>query len=148
MPPQRRQARSDHILANASSGDLSPLYLEVLGSLGWPVSVSAHPGWTGDVATSWRPADTSPQSTEAAPGPARYNGDTALLYWADVCGELAILVPSTSGQTADLRPSSAQGAAFLMSGLQARATELEVESWRAAFGPVHGCCPVSRRVDR
>ena len=109
------QTRSDHILANSSSGDLSPLYLEVLGSLGWPVSVSAHPGWTGDVTTSWRPAETSDQ-TEAAPGPARYSGEKALLYWADVCGELAILVPSTSTQLGEVRPSSAQGAAFLMSG--------------------------------
>merc|ERR1719336_816142 len=77
------QAKSDHILANSSSSDLSPLYLEVLGSLGWPVSVSAHPGWTGDPATSWRLAEPA-EETEVGPGPARYSGEKALLYWADV----------------------------------------------------------------
>ena len=107
------QARSDHILANSSSSDLSPLYLEVLGSLGWPVSVSAPPGWTGDPATSWRLAEPA-EETEVGPGPARYSGEKALLYWADVSGELAILVPSS--QQGEARPSSAQGAAFLMSG--------------------------------
>ena len=107
------QAKSDHILANSSSSDLSPLYLEVLGSLGWPVSVSAHPGWTGDPATSWRLAEPA-EETEVGPGPARYSGEKALLYWADVSGELAILVPSS--QQGEARPSSAQGAAFLMSG--------------------------------
>ena len=109
------QAKSDHILANSSSSDLSPLYLEVLGSLGWPVSVSAHPGWTGDPSTSWRLAEPS-EEIEVAPGPARYSGEKALLYWADVSGELAILVPSTATQQGEARPSSAQGAAFLMSG--------------------------------
>ena len=110
------QTRASHILANSSSGDLSPLYLELLGSLGWPVSVSAHPGWTGDAATSWCPAE-EPQAdhSEPAPGPARYSGDQALLYWADVAGELAVIVPSQS-QPGQVRPSSAQGAAFLMSG--------------------------------
>ena len=107
------QAKSDHILANSSSSDLSPLYLEVLGSLGWPVSVSAPPGWTGDPATSWRLAEPA-EETEVGPGPARYSGEKALLYWADVSGELAILVPSS--QQGEARPSSAQGAAFLMSG--------------------------------
>ena len=130
------QNRASNILANSSSGDLSPLYLELLGSLGWPVSVSAHPGWTGEAATSWRPAGPAgetPGLSEAAPGPARYSGEQALLYWADVCGELAILVPSTS-QPGELRPSSAQGAAFLMSGPDSGGYE-EAAAARSAAPP-------------
>merc|ERR1719410_370587 len=109
------QTRAEQIVANARCQDLSSLYIEMLSSLGWPVGVAAHPGWTGDIRTSWRvthgdPGDHGDQET----GPAKFSGDQSLLYWADVTGELAILVPASTASTTT-RPSSAQGAAFLHS---------------------------------
>ena len=103
------QSRASDIVTNARSADLSPLYSEMLTSLGWPVSRACHAGWTG----------SGPRGQpEALSGPGRYNGDSELLYWADVMGELAILVPTSTPDTADsslaARPSSAQGAAFLV----------------------------------
>merc|ERR1719483_418847 len=110
------QPGSEQIVANSLLGNLPALYLEMLASLGWPVTVSSHPGWTGQLATSWKVSDinTEPSETTTQPGPARFNGDTSVLYWADVASELAVLVPSRlSGSEIDSRPSSAQGAAFL-----------------------------------
>ncbi|KAL0191808.1 hypothetical protein M9458_014506, partial [Cirrhinus mrigala] len=36
-----------------SSANVQPHFLELLLSLGWPVEVGQHPGWTGSVFTSW-----------------------------------------------------------------------------------------------
>ena len=103
------QSRASDIVGNARSADLSPLYTEMLTSLGWPVSRAGHAGWTGS-------GTTARGHSESVSGPGKFNGDTHLLYWADVTGELAILIPTSTPDTADTaqRPSSAQGAAFLV----------------------------------
>ena len=103
------QSRASDIVGNARSADLSPLYTEMLTSLGWPVSRAGHAGWTGS-------GTTARGHSEPVSGPGKFNGDTHLLYWADVTGELAILIPTSTPDTADTaqRPSSAQGAAFLV----------------------------------
>ena len=97
------QSKADHIVANANYQDLNPLYLEMLTALGWPVTVSSHRGWTGDMTTSWRVSseEQGDQSVRSGNGqcPAMFNGDTQLLYWSDVQGELAILVPSSTAET-------------------------------------------------
>lgn len=36
-----------------SCANVQPHFLELLLSLGWPVEVGQHPGWTGSVYTSW-----------------------------------------------------------------------------------------------
>lgn len=36
-----------------SSASVQPHFLEFLLSLGWPVDVGRHPGWTGHLDTSW-----------------------------------------------------------------------------------------------
>lgn len=42
------------ILRNVeSSSSVQPHFLEFLLSLGWPVDVGRHPGWTGHLDTSW-----------------------------------------------------------------------------------------------
>jgi len=111
------QNKAEHIVNNAQYGDLTPLYLELLASLGWPVQVATHPGWTGDVNTSWKVTEAE-QVEQRDPGPARFNGEHSILYWADVASELAIVVPSQlhghAHHDAVSRPSSAQGAAFLV----------------------------------
>lgn len=44
----------DQILRNVeSSASVQPHFLEFLLSLGWPVDVGRHPGWTGHLDTSW-----------------------------------------------------------------------------------------------
>lgn len=77
---------------------MSTNFLEFLNSLGWPVSVSAHAGWTGHVSTSWRvtPQLNVPQPAHSDHGGALYNGDTHVLYWADVSSEIAFVVPTQS----------------------------------------------------
>lgn len=89
---------------------VSTNFLEFLASLGWPVSISSHAGWTGHVQTSWRKISTTPTSTsqpetDAEHGGALYNGNTHVLYWADVSSEVAFVVP-TSSIKAVYEPSS------------------------------------------
>lgn len=36
-----------------SSSSVQPHFLEFLLSLGWPVDLGRHPGWTGHLDTSW-----------------------------------------------------------------------------------------------
>lgn len=44
----------EQILKNVESSTSVQLhFLEFLLSLGWPVDVGRHPGWTGHIDTSW-----------------------------------------------------------------------------------------------
>ena len=46
------------------------MFNEFLLSLGWPVDVDSHAGWTGNVQTSWRinsASDKNDQSEELPP---------------------------------------------------------------------------------
>ncbi|CAL7934379.1 unnamed protein product [Xylocopa violacea] len=93
------QKTSTEILSNVlHESNVSSNFLEFLNSLGWPVSVSAHAGWTGHVSTSWRvtPQLNVPQPAHSDHGGALYNGDTHVLYWADVSSEVAFIVPTQS----------------------------------------------------
>ena len=38
------QSKADHMVENTSNCDLTPLYLELLAALAWPVQVASHPG--------------------------------------------------------------------------------------------------------
>jgi hypothetical protein len=76
-----------------------PYFVELLSSLGWPVNVWRHAGWTGHVSTSWRVQDAPSEPPEWADGPdghggAAFNGNHFVLYWADATAELAFVVPS------------------------------------------------------
>ncbi|KAK9303956.1 hypothetical protein QLX08_004534 [Tetragonisca angustula] len=91
------QKTSTEILSNVlHESNVSSNFLEFLNSLGWPVSVSAHAGWTGHISTSWRvtPQLNVPQPAHSDHGGALYNGDTHVLYWADVSSEIAFIVPT------------------------------------------------------
>ncbi|KAL6447256.1 hypothetical protein ACFW04_001486 [Cataglyphis niger] len=93
------QKSASEILSNVlHEENVSPNFLEFLNSLGWPVSVSAHAGWTGHVSTSWRVTAqvNVPQPAHSNHGGAFYNGDTHVLYWADVSSEIAFVVPTQS----------------------------------------------------
>ncbi|KOC70045.1 Ral GTPase-activating protein subunit beta [Habropoda laboriosa] len=93
------QKCSTEILSNVlHESNVSSNFLEFLNTLGWPVSVSVHAGWTGHVSTSWRvtPQLNVPQPAHSDHGGALYNGDTHVLYWADVSSEIAFIVPTQS----------------------------------------------------
>ncbi|XP_071636603.1 ral GTPase-activating protein subunit beta isoform X2 [Temnothorax longispinosus] len=93
------QKSASEILSNVlHEENVSPNFLEFLSSLGWPVSVSGHAGWTGHVSTSWRVTAqvNVPQPAHSNHGGALYNGDTHVLYWADVSSEIAFVVPTQS----------------------------------------------------
>lgn len=69
----------------------------MLISLGWPVNISEHPGWTGRVETSWNLPDykhSKDQSVNTSHGGSLYNGETHVIYWADVSSEIAFVVPT------------------------------------------------------
>ena len=102
------QSAPESIVANANAADLSPLYLELLAALGWPVQVATHPGWTGDPSTSWGLSQDHSGQNPSNPGPARFDGTESVLYWADVCSELAIVMPSKLAGADDERPASLQ----------------------------------------
>ncbi|XP_072031958.1 ral GTPase-activating protein subunit beta-like isoform X2 [Amphiura filiformis] len=49
------QKTSEEILNNVNSkSNVQPEFLEFLRSLGWPVDISKHAGWTGNLTTSWK----------------------------------------------------------------------------------------------
>uniref|UniRef100_A0A9J7YIT1 Ral GTPase-activating protein subunit beta n=1 Tax=Cyprinus carpio carpio TaxID=630221 RepID=A0A9J7YIT1_CYPCA len=97
------QKSSQEILRNVeSSANVQPHFLELLLSLGWPVEVGQHPGWTGSVFTSWT-INTSNGLTVFEPhrvltlgdtGGGVFNGEKRVLYYADALTEIAFVVPS------------------------------------------------------
>lgn len=107
------QKSSQEILRNVeSSASVQPHFLELLLSLGWPVEVGHHPGWTGSVYTSW----TINTSSEAdaldelvavgESGGGIFNGEKRVLYYADALTEIAFVVPSLSESSAESSENS------------------------------------------
>lgn len=102
------QKTPDEILNNVTSRELvDPHFLEFLSTLGWPVNVWHHCGWTGRTSTSWR-MQTEPMVPPDSNnhGGSAFNGDHHMLYWADSESEIAFLVPSSKTDGA-LRPQDA-----------------------------------------
>uniref|UniRef100_A0A8C5Q9A0 Ral GTPase-activating protein subunit beta n=1 Tax=Leptobrachium leishanense TaxID=445787 RepID=A0A8C5Q9A0_9ANUR len=104
------QKTSQEILKNVeSSSNVQPHFLEFLLSLGWPVDVGKHPGWTGHVSTSWSincSGENDQQDQEAAPstddtGGSVFNGEKKVLYYADALTEIAFVVPSLAESLSD-----------------------------------------------
>jgi hypothetical protein len=83
------------LLLQLSSNCVHPHFLEFLSTLGWPINVWRHPGWTGHVSTSWKvqPEMMKPPD-QPNHGGAIFNGDHFALYWADASSEIVFLVPS------------------------------------------------------
>uniref|UniRef100_A0A3Q4HZN2 Ral GTPase-activating protein subunit beta n=1 Tax=Neolamprologus brichardi TaxID=32507 RepID=A0A3Q4HZN2_NEOBR len=93
------QKSSHEILRNVeSSASVQPHFLEFLLSLGWPVDVGRHPGWTGHLDTSWSVNYCSDSNDEAGTpedtGGSVFNGEKKVLYYADALTEIAFVVPS------------------------------------------------------
>uniref|UniRef100_A0A8C1QYJ6 Ral GTPase-activating protein subunit beta n=1 Tax=Cyprinus carpio TaxID=7962 RepID=A0A8C1QYJ6_CYPCA len=92
------QKSSQEILRNVeSSANVQPHFLELLLSLGWPVEVGQHPGWTGSVFTSWTINTSNGAETPVTLGDTGggvFNGEKRVLYYADALTEIAFVVPS------------------------------------------------------
>nr|XP_040050152.1 ral GTPase-activating protein subunit beta-like isoform X4 [Gasterosteus aculeatus aculeatus] len=98
------QKSSPEILKNVeSSSSVQPHFLEFVLSLGWPVDVGRHPGWTGHLDTSWslnsysdsnEINQTEDPATPEDTGGSMFNGEKKVLYYADALTEIAFVVPS------------------------------------------------------
>uniref|UniRef100_UPI00398EE91E ral GTPase-activating protein subunit beta isoform X3 n=1 Tax=Pristiophorus japonicus TaxID=55135 RepID=UPI00398EE91E len=104
------QKTSQEILRNVeSSSNVQSHFLEFLLSLGWPVDVGRHPGWTGHVSTSWlintcNGSEGTEQEDTITPedtGGGIFNGEKKALYYADALTEIAFVVPSFVESSAD-----------------------------------------------
>ncbi|XP_049763292.1 ral GTPase-activating protein subunit beta isoform X1 [Schistocerca cancellata] len=109
------QKTPEEILANVLSPDtVHPHFLEFLLSLGWPVNVYRHPGWTGHLTTSWKICQ--PQSTDevhhSKHGGCLYDGQTNVLYWADASSEVAFVVPTRHSDAGSSVPSFDSSGSF------------------------------------
>ncbi|CAB1354255.1 unnamed protein product [Coregonus sp. 'balchen'] len=80
-------------------------FLEFLMSLGWPVEVGQHPGWTGSVYTSWSINNNNNNNNNS-----NNNGDSSppekqVLYYADALTEIAFVVPSLTDSSESSFPT-------------------------------------------
>lgn len=98
------QIRAIDIVGNVlHESTVSPEFLDFLLTLGWPVLVSQHHGWTGHMSTSWKITDDNAaigNSREDVPpdhGGCLFDGRYQVLYWADAMSEVAFVVPSGLG---------------------------------------------------
>lgn len=101
------QSSATEIIDNMSEENVLSLnkhFWNMLMSLGWPVDVDEHAGWTGSMATSWKirsNGDISTTGTTTKKEPnfnvaedLKFNGEKRVLYWADVGSEIAFVVPT------------------------------------------------------
>ncbi|XP_032582733.1 ral GTPase-activating protein subunit beta isoform X14 [Drosophila sechellia] len=92
------QTSAQQIIANMgeeSSASHDPHFASMLQTLGWPVQVSEHSGWTGFVHNSWSLKGTPEEQLKSTANELNYNGSQRVLYWADVSSEIAFVVPTT-----------------------------------------------------
>ncbi|XP_018581458.1 ral GTPase-activating protein subunit beta isoform X5 [Scleropages formosus] len=136
------QKSSQDILRNVeSSANVQQHFLEFLLSLGWPVDVGTHPGWTGSVYTSWSintysRAECQLPVGEAVPlgdtGGSIFNGEKRILYYADALTEIAFVIPSLMDSSTESPENSLPASDvdsqmdFLPSGLKQSNLTLEL----------------------
>ncbi|XP_070179509.1 ral GTPase-activating protein subunit beta-like isoform X2 [Littorina saxatilis] len=146
---KQNQKTAHDILSNVTSYNcVQPQFLEFLHSLGWPVDVRRHAGWTGHVSSSWKisePDECEEEDYMTGTGGSLYDGKQQALYWADVSSELAIVVPSpetyrlrtTSSSTLEsghstLNTSSSTGSSPHSSGLPSSGINISASSPNAS----------------
>ncbi|XP_041776857.1 ral GTPase-activating protein subunit beta isoform X3 [Anopheles merus] len=112
------QSTEAEIIGNMDPENLSsiePHFWRMLYTIGWPVAVQEHAGWTGFIGSSWKiPRDNKPcpqQSEQKTGSPEEWNlnGEKTVLYWADVSSEMAIVVPNRNNKV-DLTTGEDTGA--------------------------------------
>lgn len=103
------QTTESEIIGNMDAENLSTVdmhFWNVLYTLGWPVNVEEHAGWTGFINSSWKiPKECKDQRKQPSNLNAynyndfQLNGEKKVLYWADVASEIAIVVPNRSSKS-------------------------------------------------
>uniref|UniRef100_A0A1S4J5Y6 Ral GTPase-activating protein subunit alpha/beta N-terminal domain-containing protein n=3 Tax=Culex pipiens complex TaxID=518105 RepID=A0A1S4J5Y6_CULQU len=102
------QTSEQDIIGNMDPENLASIdvhFWNVLYTLGWPVNVEEHAGWTGFVNTSWKiPKESKTRRKSQSFNSSniedlQLNGDKKVLYWADVASEIAIVVPNRSNKS-------------------------------------------------
>ncbi|XP_036328029.1 ral GTPase-activating protein subunit beta isoform X4 [Rhagoletis pomonella] len=102
------QTMAQEIIGNMNDEQVRTLdahFGNMLLTLGWPVDLEEHSGWTGFTSTSWslksavqREAEKQSNnrfaSSTANGSDLRFNGESKVLYWADVSSEIAFVVPT------------------------------------------------------
>ncbi|KAL7742458.1 hypothetical protein ACLKA6_019087 [Drosophila palustris] len=106
------QTSAQQIIGNiAEDQSYDSHFANMLQTLGWPVQVSDHCGWTGFLHNSWslkgssaeqrdsnrtQPSSSTSASTSTSnvSSDMSYNGAQRVLYWADVSSEIAFVVPN------------------------------------------------------
>ncbi|XP_055638220.1 ral GTPase-activating protein subunit beta isoform X2 [Toxorhynchites rutilus septentrionalis] len=103
------QTTESEIIGNMDMENLSTVdmhFWNVLYTLGWPVNVEEHAGWTGFINSSWKipkecrePRKQQPNLNACNYEDFQLNGEKKVLYWADVSSEIAIVVPNRSSKS-------------------------------------------------
>lgn len=96
------QTSAVEIIDNMSEDNVVSLnkhFWNMLLSMGWPVDIEEHAGWTGSTNSSWkiRSADISMPKKDLNMNGAedlKFNGEKRVIYWADVASEIAFVVPT------------------------------------------------------
>lgn len=90
---QAGQTSAQQIIGNMAEDQFyDSHFANMLQTLGWPVQVAEHSGWTGFAHNSWSLKSTSERSNVSSES--NYNGAQRVLYWADVSSEIAFVVPN------------------------------------------------------
>ncbi|KAK5643498.1 hypothetical protein RI129_007343 [Pyrocoelia pectoralis] len=93
------QTSAQDIVGNISDESVSSHFVEFIHTLGWPVLVKKHPGWTGHISTSWQVKSSYKPSNQQHSAVKFYDGHSHVLYWADAYSEVAFVVPSSKKNT-------------------------------------------------
>lgn len=102
------QSSEADIIGNMDPENIASIdvhFWNVLYTLGWPVNVEEHAGWTGFINSSWKiPKDNKDQRkahtfNSSNVEDLQLNGEKKVLYWADVASEIAIVVPNRTNKS-------------------------------------------------
>ncbi|XP_055299227.1 ral GTPase-activating protein subunit beta isoform X13 [Sitodiplosis mosellana] len=108
------QTSAAEIIENVSDANVASLdkhFWNVLLNLGWPVEIEEHAGWTGSVNTSWKIQTSTVVTSKKdfnvnTPENMKFNGEKRILYWADVSGEIAFVLPTKWNKADDTADGS------------------------------------------
>lgn len=129
---QAGQASAQEIIGNMAEDQVyDSHFANMLQTLGWPVQVAEHSGWTGFVHNSWSLKGAAEQITNTS-AELNYNGSQRVLYWADVSSEIAFVVPNAW----NLRYNSDVDNCSLSSNCSDQSTASNVWSRGDETGPV------------
>lgn len=90
------QSTAQEIIDNMSEENVPSVdqhFWQIAMSLGWPVAVADHAGWTGFLSNSWR-IKINQSTNQALPDEMKFNGEKRVLYWADAGAEIAFVIPT------------------------------------------------------